>query len=206
MIYTDDYFQSHFGLILSIPALFNIPALVLLSIPFWSDFIPRGWEGISFDAYIFQSHFGLILSPSSTHSTKSYEMLSIPFWSDFIVMVAVVDSESGAVFFQSHFGLILSKFSKALHKVFCSPFNPILVWFYLTTKYFQQTEFASFQSHFGLILSFTLFYCVSSVNVFFQSHFGLILSSQFLSQNPQKQILPFNPILVWFYLLLCSIA
>ena len=76
-------FQSHFGLILSNPNNQATIADVILSIPFWSDFIERTNGGVGQMVKVFQSHFGLILSCSETIIERS-NSLSIPFWSDFI--------------------------------------------------------------------------------------------------------------------------
>ena len=134
------HFQSHFGLILSGNLAEKLAEYILLSIPFWSDFISfydmlsttfqtRTFNPILVWFYLyvfvfssqyeihFQSHFGLILS-------------KLKFREDNV-----------ADFFQSHFGLILSSF-------FCfglfncvSSFNPILVWFYHRKRVVLKMDF-----------------------------------------------------------------
>ena len=103
----DKFFQSHYGLILSLASLtavfgselaFN-PTMVwfyqftekrwtsstsLLSIPLWSDFIKAMELNLKEKEAFFQSHYGLILS-----AVRALEKVWI-------------------IFFQSHYGLILS--------------------------------------------------------------------------------------------------
>ena len=172
-------FQSHFGLILSfckaaiplyprtpfnpilvwfylsvrlpsryIPVLLSIPfwsdfianedevsehGPALLSIPFWSDFILWLVQWQELGAKFFQSHFGLILSNLCIMLLLTYWCLSIPFWSDFII--TFVRSEFAYIrTFQSHFGLILSTIRAGGAPAVRIAFNPILVWFYLTVS------------------------------------------------------------------------
>ena len=80
------FFQSHFGLILSLAKILG--------------------RGVEID-YRFQSHFGLILSKTVELWDESGSGLSIPFWSDFIITSNFMQRGS-RLFFQSHFGLILS--------------------------------------------------------------------------------------------------
>ncbi len=104
-----NFFQSHFGLILSYREhhCSTVWALHVLSIPFWSDFIKTCsfWRRRLFTH--FQSHFGLILS--------------FPFMLRYD-------------FDLSTFNPILVWFYRlfrSYHPVkLVKPFNPILVWFY----------------------------------------------------------------------------
>ena len=59
-------FQSHSGLILSIPTGIYEFWKTVLSIPFWTDFILAGLRIQCYDNFNFQSHSGLILSPCGT--------------------------------------------------------------------------------------------------------------------------------------------
>ncbi len=104
--------------------------------------------------------------------------------------------------FQSHFGLILSLRVLTTQSHTNSPFNPILVWFYHPWVR-RETEGVIFQSHFGLILSARTDWCTEAGENSFQSHFGLILSSTVVRIALNKYI-TFNPILVWFYLVLSA--
>ena len=170
-------FQSHFGLILSrnVTAISEITDI--LSIPFWSDFIILGLLSTLISIH-FQSHFGLILSTS--------------------VSFQQIDKSIG---FQSHFGLILSQRRASCRWFKKLAFNPILVWFYLSTLYasFACSTYLSipFWSDFIEVLRRQFFRKLSN----FQSHFGLILS--FESKVMECYVgKTFNPILVWFYLVL----
>ena len=122
-------FQSHFGLILSLSESFATPVSILLSIPFWSDFIipnelAKAISNITFNPILvwfyprraccshsragrFQSHFGLILSGKLKlgHKTSNFQ-------SHFGLILSWLDlpDEVFVVLFQSHFGLILSGF------------------------------------------------------------------------------------------------
>ena len=128
-------------------------------------------------------------------------MLSIPFWSDFILL-------------------------RPLNQELQHPaFNPILVWFYLSTTNWFNFSAEHFQSHFGLILSAVYDWNNTSwhsafnpILVWFYHTYRrsfqettFLLSIPFWSDFIQREVrhsaglkswlrsLSFNPILVWFY-------
>ena len=102
-----------------------------LSIPFWSDFIiyfeVKELKRFPKLSIPFWSDF--IVNKELSEKLAKIK-LSIPFWSDFIRPQYIVAYEFTKSF-QSHFGLILSKIQTHAKRQVVSPFNPILVWFYL---------------------------------------------------------------------------
>ena len=112
---------------------------------------------------------------------KKIILLSIPLWSDFISQYPVLP-------------LLLN-----------NPFNPTMVWFYLCPL--------SLPTQYAVILSIPLWsdfipwcqFCIASCAVGFQSHYGLILSKNHHSDRDTFEQ-PFNPTMVWFYLLACTLA
>ena len=99
---------------------------IILSIPFWSDFIAGGGTSVSSVSHTFQSHFGLILS-SSGMSVKSSHTVSGTFQSHFGLILSSGGSGGGSsgTGFQSHFGLILSqliRFGSEKHARLSIPF------------------------------------------------------------------------------------
>ena len=149
------FFQSHYGLILSLNLWCRNAAPSRLSIPLWSDFIEKATKcsrkqsekELSIPLW---SDFILQLSPKQTRSravnpfnptmvwfylvsVKSKHIieseLSIPLWSDFIFSLFLSSSVTW-VSFQSHYGLILSQETPIKYTCSCSPFNPTMVWFY----------------------------------------------------------------------------
>ena len=128
-------FQSHFGLILSyftfrkesvqnssfnpilvwfypVKEAMRYPNCKSLSIPFWSDFIPRL---LLQQRYILQSFNPILVwfYHSRHFGVSTWKILSIPFWSDFILRHCRFLCISCKIF-QSHFGLILSINAKGL--------------------------------------------------------------------------------------------
>ena len=178
---TPTYFQSHFGLILSVES--------------WCSH--HSCE-ISFNPILVWFYLNVCI-----YGIEFTFHLSIPFWSDFIVYFFPVSAETTS-FFQSHFGLILSHTETLFNEVKNITFNPILVWFYLPAEwviyrprpstfnpilvwfYRNRTEqngrgLRQGEPTFNPILVW--FYHVTDRLPFsqalpFQSHFGLILSQQ----------------------------
>ena len=195
-----DFFQSHFGLILSLDWGWGIRMRHLLSIPFWSDFIAR-----------------------RENSTNYYKRLSIPFWSDFI---SNTEAMSRIVSFSSFNPILVwfyhqkRSYARSRGDILSIPFwsdfiknersdvllphptfNPILVWFYLyeflKSMYDYDILSIPFWSDFILAAStltdyweglsipfwsdFIWYAMASNPNpcIHFQSHFGLILSDLF---------------------------
>ena len=112
-----NYFQSHFGLILSN---WRDGRYVCRERPFNPILV---W---------FYHHLKLALPPG-------LRSLSIPFWSDFIV-IKKKELTCQLTIFQSHFGLILSRCSRCTVCLSLS-FNPILVWFYRFSSERESVEF-----------------------------------------------------------------
>ncbi len=101
------FFQSHFGLILSLQ---KHPANQEPQLPFNPILV-----------WFYQNN--------TENDTRFDRLLSIPFWSDFIKQLENLVIPTGYVF-QSHFGLILSVLLLSLRLQLQLSFNPILVWFY----------------------------------------------------------------------------
>ena len=103
--------------------------------------------------------------------------------------------------FQSHLGLILSFTPSSASVVVHKPFNPILVWFYLEEIMRDLGLSGDFQSHLGLILS-----CQRGLEALAEQGLSIPSWSDFIfhcspSRYPHLWH-TFNPILVWFYLIL----
>ena len=180
--FTLSIFQSHFGLILSYFPVSVQTCITALSIPFWSDFIQR---------LIF---YGKLLR----------ELLSIPFWSDFIKQPPLLIDNPATPFqshfglilslvpvpymqcsdcFQSHFGLILSNRTGEPDELQNHPFNPILVWFYLLVSKFLHFRYECLSIPFWSDFIEHEFTWPNRRVLLFQSHFGLILSWHGITYN-----------------------
>ena len=195
--WTNSYFQSHYGLILS-DAMSIMRTLTEAFNPTMVWFYPETAFNLEAEPVEdFQSHYGLILSIAENKKRELQKWLSIPLWSDFIVEGEPEDVPY--ISFQSHYGLILSGVELQQHR----------------------SHRCTFQSHYGLILSavMTIFNFVTISP--FQSHYGLILSvgypewpvyfnqlsiplwSDFILRLSveKRYSLPstFNPTMVWFY-------
>ena len=142
------WFQSHFGLILTVAFINFYPKSNNISIPFWSDFNSYSASHTKNHPNAFQSHFGLILTITISPLRFISLFISIPFWSDFNHRQRDNNSPQQDISipfwsdfnraplglcirsrgFQSHFGLILTHplILLRLHSMY---FNPILVWF-----------------------------------------------------------------------------
>ncbi len=182
------FFQSHFGLI--------------LSIPFFNHSIRSCFAFNPILVWFYRCSYYIRIALSS--------FLSIPFWSDFIISI-IRKFLSALTNFQSHFGLILSAWRRDFAVCTGWAFNPILVWFYPGSFRHTATGWHDFQSHFGLILSVVISVKITPSNFLsipfwsdfifseyssfftstrrFQSHFGLILSQSFLNQPRRRRSL-----------------
>ena len=148
---------------------------MLLSIPFWSDFIVHKETHRPVKVYGFQSHFGLILSQSKVRpSCWVRYRLSIPFWSDFIIK-AQYNAEAASLYlsipFWSDFISFYNKKKSRHGRILSIPF-----W----------SDF--------IARLFTSQYCYVILSIPFWSDF---ITCQ-CWQKP-RQCSSFNPILVWFY-------
>ena len=147
------FFQSHFGLILS---------------------VKKQLDGIKVPT--FQSHFGLILSHhKGPKDSQGLSFNPILVWFYLVRSAQQLEKRKN---FQSHFGLILSLPLLSKNIIIFSSFNPILVWFYLPAEWVKYRPRPSlsipFWSDFILMNKLP----EDIIKKYFQSHFGLILSNR----------------------------
>ena len=167
-----------------------------LSIPLWSDFIflqqtKQAPGFLSFNPTMVWFY------PRGNWRAKEYiSTLSIPLWSDFILY-----TQSGITIhslpFQSHYGLILSLIKCVTEIINCYPFNPTMVWFYLTT-YRGSSSWAELSIPLWSDFIEQEYDMSGKSENGFQSHYGLILSIT-TYDDLSEYLATFNPTMVWFY-------